>query len=409
MKKVYVFIIGVIITALFFSGCSPCCKSSFTKQELSKILESEWLKYKSGKNNFDGGLAMQILSPKGDYFISTGMGDITNAVHFRIASVTKTFTAAGIMLLEQRGLLKIDDKITDNIPGKNIPYLPDTPDYSIPYKKDITIKMLLMHRAGIFDVSNNAIPDNKFSHGKPYVGQNYEEYMMNVNGKEYNFTLDELVGVVAQNQLSFFVPGSAYHYSDTGYSMLGKIIERVSGKSYADFIKDELLVPNNLLETSLPYKGSDQTIPEPFVKGSVWVDNALQDVTKSNMSPQVAEGNITSTPIDLANWGKKLLTGQAGLTKETVEKMKLGMNRGDKTESTYGLGLVYSPESGYGHSGAHEGYLTLMSYNPKTDITYVMFTNTWDCQTCAKGLDSIMRELKFMSETSNKILKKMGY
>lgn len=404
MKNLKRVLAAVGITTVSFFGCchAPC---SSTNPGLSKILEAEWKGYKSDKPNFNGGLAMQILSPKGDYFIATGFGDkISNKYHFRIASVTKTFTAAGIMLLNQGGLLNIDDKITDNIPGKDIPYVPDTPEYNIPYKKDITIKMLLMHRAGIFDISNNEIPDNEFSHGEPYLSKNYLDFMKEKDGN-HTFTFDELVSVNARNQLSFFEPGSAYHYSDTGYSMLGKIIERVSGKSYADFIKDELLVPNNLLDTSLPSQGSDQALPSPFVKGYVWMNGELQEVTESNMSPHVAEGNIITTSIDLANWCKKLFQGEAGLTKSTIKMMESGIDRNDGTGTQYGLGLVCSPNN-YGHAGAHEGYLTLMYYYPKTDVACVMFTNAWDCQ---NNLDSIMAELKFMTEIAAKILKKLGY
>jgi D-alanyl-D-alanine carboxypeptidase len=373
------------------------------KSELSKILNTEWQAYKKDKPNFNAGLAMQILSPKGDYFISTGLPDVTSAHHFRIASVTKTFTAAGIMLLAQKGLLNIDDKITSNIPGKDIPYLPDTSEYDIPYKKDITIRMLLMHRAGIFDITNNNIPDNEFSHNHPYVGKSYLDYMEEKDSN-HTFTFDELAGVNALNHLSFFVPGTTYHYSDTGYSMLGKIIERVSGKSYADFIKDELLIPNGLLNISLPWNGSDQQMPASFIKGYVWMNGKSQEVTKSNMSPHVAEGNITATPADLANWAKKLFNGQAGLSKETVEMMKSGLKKDDGTESTYGLGIGCSSEMGCGHSGAHEGYLTNMYYDPQTNTTYVMFTNMWNLQ---NGLDSLMNEIKAMTEIANKILKKI--
>ena len=391
------------ITALLIVGCGVL--PGFTKPELSKVLEDGWQAYKKDKPNFNGGLAMQILSPKGDYFISTGMGDVTNASHFRIASVTKTFTAAGIMLLNQKGLLNIDDKITDNAPGKNIPYVPNTPGYDIPYKNEITIRMLLMHRAGVFDITNNDIPDNNFSHGEPYIGKNYLDYMKDQD-KNHTFTFDELVGINAKNQLSFFKPGADYHYSDTGYSMLGEIIERVSGKSYADFIKSELLVPNGLLDTSLTWKGSDQDLPAPFVRGYVWMGGKIEEVTRSNMSPHVAEGNITATPKDLANWGKKLLRGEAGLTKTTVEMMKAGTNKGTGIAATYGFGIFYIPGIGYGHNGAHEGYLTYMVYNPKTDVVFVVFTNEWDLQ---KGLESIKAELDAMTKITGNILKKMGY
>ncbi|MCK9574017.1 MAG: beta-lactamase family protein [Candidatus Omnitrophica bacterium] len=398
-----IFLTSIIAVVLFFSGCSSDLPVD-TKSEISKILETEWQAYKSDKANFNGGLAMQILSPKGDYFIATDMNDnVTGACHFRIASVTKTFTAAGIMLLNQRGSLNIDDKITSNIPGKDIPYVPDAFEYDIPYKNEITIRMLLMHRAGIFDISNNAIPDNEFSHNQLYVGQNYIDYIEKKDSS-HTFTFDELVGVNASNHLSFFKPGTAYHYSDTGYSMLGKIIERVSGKSYADFIKDELLIPNSLTNTSLPWEGSDKILPEPFVKGYVWMNGGYEEVTESNMSPHVAEGNIITTPMELVNWCRKLFKADAGLSRETVEMMKTGLKRDDGAESTYGLGVVYSPGIGYGHAGAHAGYLTLMNYNPDTDIVYVMFANIWDCQ---NNLDSIMAELKVMTEIAAKILKKV--
>lgn len=384
----------------------------FQKQQVSidltRILASEWNSYKKDKSNFNGGLAMQILSPKDDYFISTGMGNINNTYHFRIASVSKTFTAASIMLLHQKGLLNIDDRITDNIPGMKIPYVPDNENYNLPYKKDISIRMLLMHRAGIFDLSNNAVPSNSFSYDKPYVNQNYIAYIEK-SDPNHQFTFDELLGVNASNQLSFFKPGSAYHYSDTGYSLLGKIIERVSQKSYADFVKEELLVPNGLNNTSVVYKGSDQTIPDPYVKGYVWAGGEIADVTKSNLSPHVAEGSIITTPKDLANWAKRLFAGQAGLTKETVKMMMSGESKGDGTKNQYGLGISYFVGKGYGHSGAHEGYLTDMIYNPETNVVYVSFTNIWNCQTCGKSLDSIISELKAMDNSSKKVLQKLGY
>jgi hypothetical protein len=150
-------------------------------------------------------------------------------------------------------------------------------------------------------------------------------------------------------------------------------------------------------------------MPEPFIRGYVWVNSTLEDTTISNMSAHVAEGNITTTPMDLANWGRKLFTYKAGLTKDSVEKMKSGMNKGDGTDSTYGLGIGYSPEGGYGHAGAHEGYLSILSYNPKTDVVYVMVANVWNCQTCSKNLDSIMDEFKAMGKAANKVLKRIGY
>jgi D-alanyl-D-alanine carboxypeptidase len=378
---------------------------------LSGIFVKEWQTYTQDKSNFPGGLALQVISPKGEYFMSTGMGkEMNNKYHFRTASVSKTFTAAAIMLLQQRGLLNINDTITMNIPGTNTPYLPITNDYNVPNKKDITIKMLLMHRAGIFDVANNEIPDNKLSHKKPYVGKSYINFV-EATDPNHTFTFDELVGVVANNQLSFFKPGTAYHYSDTGYSMLGKIVEQVAHQSFAEFVTKEFLVPNGLNDTIVVDKGTDQTLPAPYARGFRWEDNKTADVTISNMSPHTAEGSMTTTPHDLAVWGQRLFTGQAGLSLDTVQQMMdacADTGSGANSAGKYGLGLLCSAH-GYGHNGAHAGYLSNLVYNPQTQVTYAIFTNSWNCQTCATNLDSMKGQLQVMDVIAQKILQKLGY
>lgn len=405
-----IFVGLLVVFSIALTGFWFVRKQMLTK-ELGNIIETEWNAYTADKSNFPGGFAMQVLSPNGDYFVSTGMGEgMTNKHHFRTASVSKTFTAAGIMLLHQRGLLNIEDKIIDVIPGTDKPYISDTSDYAIPYKNDITIRMLLNHRAGVFDISNSAIEVNRFSAANPYVGYNYIQFVESTE-PNHTFTFDELVGVVADNQQVYFAPGTTYKYSDTGYSMLGKIIETVSGKPYAEFIRDELLIPNGLLDTRVIVEGSDLDMPFPFTKGFNWKAGEIQEVTRSNMSPHVAEGSVMTTPRDLALWGKKLFAGQAGLTKETVQMMIDGCsNMGAEGTSVgkYGLGIICKG-SWYGHNGAHEGYLSNMMHDINTGVTYVIFTNTWDCSTCETGLDSLMHELLKMDEISGKVLRKLGY
>jgi len=331
-------------------------------------------------------------------------GNMDNSYRFRTASVTKTFTAAAVMLLHQQGKLNIDDKITANITNTNTPYVPNTADYDIPNKDEITIRMILMHRAGIFDLSNQKIVDNAASHNEPYVNQNYFGYKM-AQDANHQFTFDELFGVIARDkQYGFEPPGSQYDYSDTGYCMLGLIIERVSGKSYGEFVRNELLAPNNLLNSTLPWQGSDQTLPAPFVPGYLWMNDTLTDVTLSNMSQYVANGNMITTPLDLATWAKKLFTGKAGLTMDTVEMMKAGLPSGGS--STYGLGVQFSEKTGYGHDGKHIGYMTMMYYKPEKDIAYVIFSNVWDY---GNLVNSLMAQDVFMTDTVDKIFARMGF
>ncbi|MBN1283428.1 MAG: beta-lactamase family protein [Proteobacteria bacterium] len=395
-----------IMSVIFMCACSS---GGFSQADLQEILDAEWQAYSAGKTNFGGGLAMQIISPRGDYFISTGMGEGMSRSHrFRAASVTKTFTAAGIMLLEQRGKLDIEHYITDNIPGTTSSYVPDAAEYDIPNKGRITIRMLLMHRAGVFDLTNQDIVENDASRSEPYVNGNYIEYTLAGDGG-HQFTFDELFGVISRDDQVGFdgAPDSQYRYSDTGYSLLALILERVSGKSYVDFIRDEFLTPNCLDDTTLPWEGTDKTLPDPFVSGYMWMNDELSDVTLSNMSAFVGNGNIITTPLDLATWCQRLFHGEAGLTSETVAAMMDGLP--SIGTSTYGLGIEHMESVGYGHGGAQEGYLTEMRYKPDSDVCYVLMSNVWDCESCPASLSSLGTELSTIVGISKKVLAKMGY
>ena len=139
-------------------------------EALSSLLASHWKQRYGGK---PGGLTFLALTPKGEFFATT-LEDVSAKSHFRGASTTKTFTAAAIMLLDQRGLLRIDDALTAKMPGRDQPYLPDTPGFAIPHKEQITIRQLLSHRAGVFDVANQDIPAGL---PLPYSGMNYLDWV----------------------------------------------------------------------------------------------------------------------------------------------------------------------------------------------------------------------------------------
>ncbi len=390
MKKHVVFIVvAVAISAVVTSGVWFCMLQSSEPNltaQIESLIEQEWAEYTANKTGFnEGGIAMLILSPKGNYFVSAGI-DVTADTHFRSASTTKTFTAAAIMLLQQEGKLRISDQIVDNIPGTDVPYVPDSAAYAIPFKQNITIQHLLEHRAGVFDVSNSLIPDNVSA---PYAGKSYIAYVKEKLGQpKHTFTFDELVGVAASNQLSYFSPGTGFHYSNTGYSILGKIIERVSGISYASYIEQYLLTPNGLSETSLPIRGDEQHLPSPYVDGYVWTQGVQYQVTLDNMSPHVAEGNVITTPNNLATWAKLLYSAKAGINQTYVDLMKEVTPTGEE-HGFYGLGTTYTEGLGYGHNGAHIGYLTVMRYDPATEVTVVMFVSVLDA-------DDTYQEIYFM-------------
>ena len=310
-----------------------------------------------------------MITPQGNFYASTNMPNGSKDSHFRAASTTKTFTSAAIMLLHQQGKLNINDLITANIPGSSEPYVPNTNDYNIPNKNQITIKLLLKHRAGVFDVTNEYIPS---AEAVPYAGQNYLLYV-EASSPEHQFTFDELVGVVATCELSYFAPDTSYHYSNTGYNILGKIIERVSGQRYDQFLNDNFVVPNNLTQTTFPYLGTSVYPPTPYETGYKYENQTLTEDTKDNMSGNVSEGNVLTTPSDLANWIRKLVRGEAGLTADTVYLMT-----SEATSTAYGLGIFRNSGLGFGHNGAHGGYLTDAFTDPVQDVTVVVSASVID-------------------------------
>ncbi|MFZ1320253.1 MAG: serine hydrolase domain-containing protein [Ignavibacteria bacterium] len=377
----YSFLVYFLFSLILFA-CSddPVTSGDDMKnEELQKMIDSLANYYHTQRNITDGGFLIKINTPSGNYLSSSGINPVVEGnSHLRIASISKTFTAAAIMLLHQQGKINIYDYITSNLPGTNIPYTPDSPDYDVPFKDQITLKLLLEHRAGVFDITNSKIP---VSVQQPYAGMLYVVYIEELPGNEFHtFTFDELVGVAAVNEISYFPPGQEYHYSNTGYNILGKIIERVSGMSFTEFIETNFFQPYNLNNTTAPVLGNDETIPAPFIGSIFYNEGKVINTTLQNMSPHVSEGNINSTPDDITKWITLLLTGQAGINMNNVELMKQVLPTGQTglIDTQYGLGISYIEGLGYGHNGAHLSYLLSDFYNPETGVTVFVAANFWD-------------------------------
>ena len=246
---------GISTIIFFLIICEQDVTNNSTQNsELLKIIQTEWDSFAGQYPNFPGGISVAVISGNTNYFATYKMGNnMTANTRFRVASITKFFTGAAILLLEQSGKLNIEDKIISQMPGRVETYIPTSNNYSIPFKDEITIKQVLEHRAGIFDINNSEIPSGL---NVPYSWMSYLRYKM-MQDPQHTFTTDELFDVISTNKLFYAKPGEEYHYSDMGYSLLSKIIERVSGESYIDFVTNNLLKSNNLNNSLLPYLGSD--------------------------------------------------------------------------------------------------------------------------------------------------------
>ncbi|EKD32243.1 MAG: hypothetical protein ACD_77C00143G0013 [uncultured bacterium] len=365
MKTKHLVFLAFFMAIIF--GCNKSynpSRSGYTKI-LQNSIDTAWQNYTAEIDGWKGGLGIYIVCPKGNFFVSSGLDpDATANSHFRGASITKSFTATAIMMLDQDGRLNIEDTISSMIPGTIIPYIPNDITYNIPYKNRITIRQLLEHRANIFDQVNSRIPDTVNTW---YAGQIYYMSILLQKDRYHQFTLDELHGLISRHQLTYGPPGIEHHYSNNGYTLLATIIERVSGKEYHEFVKDEILDKNHLHQTTFPYLGKDTSLPAPFLHGYYFLDNTNTDFTMFNMSWGIAEGNIVSTFSDLATFYRNLFRGKAGLNTEQVTKMMecLPLNE------SYGLGIEFAEGLGYGHTGDHLGYLTVAYYDPEKDFMIV--------------------------------------
>jgi D-alanyl-D-alanine carboxypeptidase len=366
--------------AALLAGCSDSSPPSGV--EIGSVLDSQWkARYPEAKN---GGLTAILITPTGESFASTVAGT-TPLTHFRGASTTKTFTAAAIMLLDQRGQLKIDDVLTAAMPGgSGKPYLPATAGFAIPYKSQITIRQLLQHRAGVFDVANTDIPANAPA---PYAGKRYIVWAMEQD-EDHTFTLDELIGVVASNQLVASPPGTVFEYCDTGYSVLAKIVEQVSGQSFTQFIQDEFLVPNGLADTTFPNLGTTTALPAPFIDGYLRLFGKESNVTLQNVSSGMGDGNVVTTTANLSRWIRRLLRGEAGVDSKQVARMRECMPTGSSFVRSYGLGLECYPAAfGQGHNGGNPGYLTVARHDVDANVTVVLFSTLGDYDDAADAVE----------------------
>ncbi len=337
-------------------------------------------------------LNVLIQTPTEKIFASSvpaGSTPITETTYYRFASNTKNFTSTAILNMHEEGWLNYKAKITDLMPGTTVPYVPDTPDWDFPNKKSITIEQLLQHSAGVYDVDNDPVPG--------FDGMSFTEYVITKN-PAHPFTTDEMIQQLIIHKLSYFAPGTQYHYSNTGYAILGEIIKRVystksgSAKTYGDYLIDFVTGPKTPvpLDIHFPVRADDTVLPKPRVEGLVLLPGKTEKYADYNMSGQIAEGNGYGTMAAINTYIRSLMKGQNVLKPETVKIMQTSVS---SANAGYALGCTFRLNHGYGHNGARIGYLSVMAYDPATDVSVVALLPLWDLtkggtsfQTCFEAM-----------------------
>jgi len=253
---------------------------------------------------------------------------------YRLASITKQFTAASILLLQERGKLNIQNPIRK--------YLPEAP---AAWDK-ITIYNLLTHTSGIPNYT--LLPDQRALDPFPITS-------MQLVARFWNKPLD-------------FQPGEQERYSNSGYAVLGYLIERLSGQPYGDFVEQNIFQPLGMSHSSY---GSDSAIVPERAAGYEPTPTGPRNVEFGHISMSYAAGALISTTEDLLLWEQALFSGKL-LTPASVQAMTTPF------KNNYAFGLIVKTESGrktIQHEGSVGGFNTQMTYYPDDKLTVIVLAN----------------------------------
>lgn len=286
---------------------------------------------------------------------------VTADTPFRIGSITKEFTAAAVLLLAERGRLSLDDTLAKFVPD-------------FPRADEVTIRQLLNHTSGIRNYTS--VPD----------------FLPTVSPRDYA-AADFIKVIAGAEPLYDFAPGTGWSYSNSGYFLLGAVIERASGQSYAEFLDANIFRPLGLNATEpddmakiVPGRaeGYDKDPARP---------GAFRNAGHLSLSVAAAAGAMRSTAGNLARWHEALLGGR--VLKPTSLALMTAPGRlidgrlasvarpAAQTQpgvaSDYGLGIATSVRDGrrgVGHGGSINGFNAALQTYPDIRTTVVLLTNT---------------------------------
>jgi len=265
---------------------------------------------------------------------------VSPATNFRLASVSKQFTAAAILLLAEDGKLSIDDPLK-----KWLPSLPAVADA-------MTLRQLLSHTSGLLD---------------------YEDLMDPADTRQVH-DIDVLHLLEKENR-TLFAPGSDYRYSNSGYALLALVVAKASGSDFAGFLRQRIFLPLGMDATFAHQDGVDEVPNRAY--GYSEIDGRWQRTDQSTTSAVLGDGGIYSSLDDLARW-------DAALYDERLLRrasLQLAFSPATKTPEPdvpfYGFGWRINGDLLW-HSGESIGFRNVILRYPKQKLTVIVLTNRND-------------------------------
>jgi CubicO group peptidase (beta-lactamase class C family) len=277
-----------------------------------------------------------------------GFADMENEVPataqtiYRIGSVTKQFTSAAIMRLVEEGKLSLDDDVTK--------YVPNAPVQG----RRVPVRLLLNHTSGIPSYTDIG----------PVFGRHIRT----------DLTRDSLLALVRSDSLQF-EPGRHFYYNNTGYYLLGMIIEKVTGKKYGDYLNETFFTPNNLSSTMYC---SVSPIIKKRAQGYDRTPGGLVNAAYISMDLPYAAGSLCSSVGDLVAWTRLLHSGKI-VNATSFQAMTTPVKLPVPRPMSYGFGLVSDTLGSHRriqHGGGINGFISSLAHYPNDSLTIVVLANT---------------------------------
>mgnify|MGYP003673191593 CR=1 FL=1 len=311
------------------------------------------------RNEFNGNI---LVAEKGKIIFQKSYGianEETNEklniqTSFELASISKQFTAMGIVQLQKEGKLSYSDLISKYIP-------------ELKYYENVTIKNLLNHTGGLPDYMD-------------IMEKNWDKSKIAKN--------EDVIEIFAQlKPETEFEPNQKYSYSNTGYLLLGTIIERVSGKSFEEYLNEKIFTPLKMENTFVYQRRYNPKKVNNYALGYIYSDSLKQNIVPDDAPEEeyviyldgiVGDGMVNSNLIDLFKWDRALY-GNELVNDEDKKLIFSSYPTENKEETGYGFGWFVRNDSLYGkrviHTGRWAGYLTIIERHIDTDKTIIQLIN----------------------------------
>lgn len=260
----------------------------------------------------------------------------TPQTNYRLASVTKQFTAGAILLLAEDGKLGLDDSVR-----RWLPSLPSAADA-------VTIRHLLTHTSGLVD---------------------YEDLIPEVTTEQLRDA--DVLRLLEREERTYFAPGSEYRYSNSGYALLALIVERISGESFPAFLRRRIFEPLTMRESMAHVEGISDVPHRAF--GYSEVDGRWTRTDQSVTSAVLGDGGVYASIDDLARWDAALYDERL-FRRATLEAAFAPAAQTDEADVQYGFGWRITGDSLW-HSGETIGFRNVIIRYPQRRVTVVVLTN----------------------------------